>query len=781
LKFLQLAVTAVLQAFKLSPFSGSFHLFRSLSGGMASPWIWPELPDEILERVIAQASLNVTLMSYGVSKKWNTMVSTLRSRSQESGIKTTGRVAFVDTVTALLNVPCLRHTVALDYRSGAAAKRVLNDIHEHEHKIKKCLSEGGLELKYLDLSGLDFDEEWCDNDYTKSGHMLGFDMLLRASGGNKLEALGLNSAINLNLQAIWCIVEHPALGFLERIDLSMINIHDRHVESLFSVARRLRALGLRQTQITDDIWCQDIFIPETIESLDVSQTGIRDASLIAIARKLTGLMHFSIYACRGITHEGLSNLGDRMPKLETLIASSLHINHWHFTTPRFEPAFDGNNGFQIERFGSLTSLDLSIPTIAARLKEEQLTMLLEQTRRLVVLRLIGLTSASLPTAVAISQLASLKELYLTGTSMTFPCIGTIANGPEAVAGQLQILHLAASPIFTNGLGAIISHAWAYGHTFQDYRSVQDLDISHTDIDDDGLAAAVDVLKSLTRLQIGWCKRLTSEGIIKLFCSSPQLPAGWRQVKDPKTGRPYYFTPDGSTTWTAPPHVLTPISQGSHARGNLDQLSVVNLSGLSPTSRLLRCLSQLQRLQHLHLSGPTHETLTPSKRSKVKGYSYAVASHLPLIGPIIPSGINTEELDSCHGVPSTSKSKSPLPGVQHDIEYLHVESWPALRVAVFDRSDGGEACLEALAATWNAKAMLKKLVTLSLVDTSFSQNSLSSAVDRAPRLTKVKLGGRGVVDMTFITEIRPEIKMHYVDRDGQPIFPKFAPNTDNWLY
>jgi len=33
--------------------------------------------------------------------------------------------------------------------------------------------------------------------------------------------------------------------------------------------------------------------------------------------------------------------------------------------------------------------------------------------------------------------------------------------------------------------------------------------------------------------------------------SPQLPPGWTQIMDPNTGKPYYVSPEGGTTWTAP--------------------------------------------------------------------------------------------------------------------------------------------------------------------------------------------------------------------------------------
>ena len=34
-------------------------------------------------------------------------------------------------------------------------------------------------------------------------------------------------------------------------------------------------------------------------------------------------------------------------------------------------------------------------------------------------------------------------------------------------------------------------------------------------------------------------------------ATPELPAGWRAIADPSTGKTYYVTPEGTATWTPP--------------------------------------------------------------------------------------------------------------------------------------------------------------------------------------------------------------------------------------
>ena len=72
-----------------------------------------------------------------------------------------------------------------------------------------------------------------------------------------------------------------------------------------------------------------------------------------------------------------------------------------------------------------------------------------------------------------------------------------------------------------------------------------------------------------------------------------LPAGWRQATDPKSGRPYYISPERETTW------VRPLTEAAAAARRLFQERGIETL---PTTQLWRAGELLQEIGSMSLEG-----------------------------------------------------------------------------------------------------------------------------------------------------------------------------------
>jgi len=344
----------------------------------------------------------------------------------------------------------------------------------------------------------------------------------------------------------------------------------------------------------------------------------------------------------------------------------------------------------------MTSLDLSVPTLAPSLKEEVLLQLLPQLPRLVCLRLAGLLGATDEVCREIAKLTHLQRLDLNATMVTSTGVSNLMTSPSA--SKLKSLHLACHPFqeFQEDDNQPYPNFRELAQGFGLFMgNLEDIDVSHSPVDDEAFGSLAEGGLPLKRLKLSRCRGLTPDGVALIL----QEPA-------------------------------------------MQYLAVLNLTGLAVTAQLMASLSALPLLSYLILCGPNETDMNMVLCQQDFVAKYQVQPCTP--GIISPSHkgklqdlgwLSTQAGggSSCLEAPEAAKTK---PGV----------GWSSLETAIFDKLDVQSGyqrlALEGLLVGGGPA----KLKTLSLLEVWNRNRSPPWAVapllpvaEAAPQLATLKLG------------------------------------------